>query len=115
MREIAHYSPLEEYRIDSAIDSRDLMTLKTCFYRLIARGAIVSGRLHQRVSHILLPDNVSEDRIQRIVDRLRLFRLLDEPSFEKRVVRPRWVEDCLREGRIVEPTTESLVSLEPSK
>lgn len=116
-----------EFLVDPILKGIQLAKLKSLYYRLIARGAIVSDHLHGEVTHIVIFDDIENvqdrrrmidvSRVQDFIslirvlcsfglcvkqDRIRLLRRLDVRSFEKRIVTEKWVEECISTGQIVD-------------
>lgn len=95
-------------RFDQSLDSFSLAQLRTYYGQLLSRGALITHSLHSDVTHVIMTPN--EERYQKIQERIRSLRLGNQHSYEKRILRVKWVEDCLKANELLEPLPEHLIS-----
>jgi hypothetical protein len=106
----------DKFLIRPELAGIELAKCKSLYYRLLARGAVVSNHLHAEVSHVIVFSGAhvveQNDHNKGLRDRLRLLRHLQTKSYEKRLVNDRWIEACIVSGRFVDLSVEYAVKLE---
>ena len=73
---------------------------------LHSHGAIISRHLTCDVTHIVTT-SCNTLRHSMIERRIRELRLLSNYRHEKRIVSPKWIYDCLKEKKLLIPSTRA--------
>lgn len=73
---------------------------------LHSHGAVISRDLTCEVTHVVTTSS-NPQRHSLIERRLRDLRFFENYRHEKRIVSPKWVYDCLKEKKLLVPSTRS--------
>lgn len=81
-------------------------------------GGQLADSLHWRVTHVVVDPGEEEEggrlpesQARALRERLKQLRRHAGSRFERRVVGPEWVRECVRQGRVVAPEPGHLVRL----